>query len=125
MIPNIKPDGALAGLTQGLFSPFSHGLIGASGAISGVAGAFFVLFPLKSPPHFIGFLLGPWIAKIPAFFWIGLWFLNQLREGLLFLMPEQLAGQVSLIGYWAHIGGFAAGALTMVPYIFFAKKNQN
>lgn len=50
--------GSAAALAQGFFKPFSNGLIGASGAISGAAGAFFVLYPLKAPPYFLSALLG-------------------------------------------------------------------
>jgi len=53
--------GAMAALVQGFFTPFSRAAIGASGAISGAAGAFFVLYPLKPPPQFAGFLLGQWV----------------------------------------------------------------
>lgn len=110
--------GACAGLSQGLFSPFSRGLIGASGAIFGTAGAFFVLYPLNTPPRFLGSLLGRWILKIPAFFWIGLWIMDQLHQGFVILAPNPYAQDLTMIGYWAHVGGFAVGALSMAPFIF-------
>ncbi len=106
--------GAVAALTQGFFSPFDSGLIGASGAISGVAGAFFVLFPLAKPVH-----------KIPAFFLIGLWFVSQLNDGFRLLLPDPLEDHAARVAYWAHIGGFAAGALSVFPLIFpVAKRNR-
>jgi len=110
--------GAVGALTQGVFSPYSPGLIGASGAISGAAGAFFVLYPLKTPSEFLSFMFGGILRRIPAFIWIGLWFVNQLRLGVTSLLPTQLSDHISQVGYWAHIGGFAAGALTVVPLVF-------
>jgi len=109
--------GAAAALTQGFFSPYSNGLIGASGAISGAAGACFVLHPLRLPVSFLERWLGKWISRIPAFFFIGIWFLGQLQEGFRSLTPEALAGRITEIAYWAHVGGFGAGAVTVLPWI--------
>jgi len=120
--------GALAALMQGFFTPFSGGLLGASGAISGVMGAFIVLYPLHTPEWMekiwksarIGGLsiLSGIPAKIPAYFYIGLWFVFQMRGGFISLRPDIFPQGVTLIGYWAHIGGFAAGALSAAPFIF-------
>jgi membrane associated rhomboid family serine protease len=103
--------GAVAALTQALFEPFSRGLIGASGAISGASGAYFVLFPLRVPPAFVGRTLGRVIGRIPAFFLIGLWFVFQLRSGFAAVAPA-MADQVTLVAHWAHVGGFTAGAIS-------------
>jgi len=110
--------GCVAALTQGFFSPFTSGLIGASGAISGAAGAFFVLYPLRMPVTFLAPVFGRIMAKIPAFFFIGLWFVGQLHDGFQSLMPAPFGAQITPIAHWAHIGGFAAGALTVVPFLF-------
>jgi membrane associated rhomboid family serine protease len=108
--------GAAAAVVQGIFAPFGPSLIGASGAISGVMGAVFVLYPLRLP-------FFPWITalsgslgRIPSFLYIGAWFLLNVAMGLTLLhpMPAQL---VPNIGYWAHVGGFAAGAFLMAPRI--------
>jgi membrane associated rhomboid family serine protease len=109
--------GAAGAIVQGYFSPFDNGLIGASGAISGAAGAFFVLYPLSLPPRYIQLWFGKIIGRIPAFFFIGLWFLAQLKLGLASLVVPEISSQVTLVAYWAHIGGFAAGALSVVPWI--------
>ena len=101
---------ALAAIVQGFFLPFGRGLIGASGAISGAAGAFFVLFPWRPPRHILGVLTRGGFNRIPTFLWLGVWFGHQLWLGFQVLMPEQLAGRVSPVGYWAHVGGFTAGA---------------
>ena len=110
--------GALAALTQGYFSPFGGGLIGASGAISWAAGAFFVLFPLKVPSRFWGQWLGPLLSKIPAFFYIGLWFLSQFQGGFVSLLAVSMETDVAMVAHWAHIGGFAAGAVMAIPWIW-------
>ena len=75
--------------------------VGASGAISGVMGAYFVLYPearIRALVRF-GFL---WqIISLPAYLMLGLWFLYQL---LLALIPINLG-----VAYWAHVGGFITG----------------
>ncbi len=83
--------------------------VGASGAIAGVLGAYFVLFPrarvLTLIPLFIFFPL----VEIPAFFFLGIWFLIQFLSGAASLgQSSALTGGVA---WWAHIGGFVAGIL--------------
>ncbi|MBV9080469.1 MAG: rhomboid family intramembrane serine protease [Elusimicrobia bacterium] len=103
--------GIAAAVTQGFFEPYASGLVGASGAISGAAGAYFVLFPLRTPIRW----LGRFLAGLPAFFWIGLWFIAQLKGGYRSLLPDVLPGEK--VAYWAHVGGFAAGAVSVGPLI--------
>ncbi|MGV8072945.1 MAG: rhomboid family intramembrane serine protease [Syntrophobacteraceae bacterium] len=81
-------------------------MVGASGAISGVMGAYAVLYP-RAPVHVIVFL-GFFITKIvvPAFLMLGYWFLIQLLGGI-----PALAGTGGGIAFWAHLGGFLAGAI--------------
>jgi len=80
--------------------------IGASGAISGVLGAYLVLYPKARVLTLV--ILG-WITivPIPAIFLLGFWFIFQLLYGMLTLGP----GAFTSIAYWAHIGGFIAGLL--------------
>ncbi len=88
----------------------SHSMVpnvGASGAIAGVLGAYFVLFPrarvLTLIPLFIFFPL----VEIPAFFFLGIWFVIQFLSGAASLgQSSALSGGVA---WWAHIGGFVAG----------------
>jgi membrane associated rhomboid family serine protease len=119
--------GILSNLVEGLFSPFSGG-IGASGAISGVMGAFFVLYPLRMPAEFLGMFRGkgPFnflgivlkaVGSVPVFIYIGVYFAFQFYYGFRSLLPREVAGPLPLIGFWAHIGGFTAGALWMIPYV--------
>ncbi len=79
--------------------------IGASGAISGVLGAYLVLYPKA---RVLTLVLVGWIyiVPIPAIFLLGFWFIFQLLYGVL-----TLGGAVTSIAYWAHIGGFIAGLL--------------
>ena len=80
--------------------------IGASGAISGVLGAYLVMFPRARVLTLIplGFFIR--ITELPAMAVLGLWFLLQLIGGVGVLGSQAGAGGVA---WWAHIGGFAAG----------------
>jgi len=82
--------------------------IGASGAIAGVMGAYFLLFPHARVQTLVilGFLVD--IVTLPAVIFLGLWFLLQLFSGTLGLFSGTGAGGIA---WWAHIGGFAFGAL--------------
>jgi len=76
--------------------------LGASGAIAGVMGAYVCFFPHQRVKTLVFFLFFIDFWLIPAFVWIGIWFLEQV-----FLSMKGLAGGVA---YTAHIGGFVAGA---------------
>ena len=97
-----------SGISQVLFSWGSHiPSIGASGAISGVLGAYIVFFPrsriLTLVPLFIIFFL--W--RIPAIIFIGLWFAMQFLSGVVSLGQANVGG----VAWWAHVGGFLLGML--------------
>jgi rhomboid family protein len=81
--------------------------IGASGAIGGVLGAYLALYPRARVVTLIplGFFLQ--MVSIPAFFFLGFWFLQQFLMGGMSLGVE--AGQTGGVAWWAHIGGFLAG----------------
>ncbi|MBK8969731.1 MAG: rhomboid family intramembrane serine protease [Lewinellaceae bacterium] len=101
--------GIAAGLIQVAVSPDSGvPCIGASGAISAVMGAYIVMFP-KSQVRmlFIFFFV---VFYIPAWVFLGFWFIQQLSSGYGVLgMTDVDAGGVA---WWAHIGGFVFGLLT-------------
>jgi membrane associated rhomboid family serine protease len=83
--------------------------IGASGAIAGVLGAYLVMFPRARVVTLIplGFFLR--LTELPALIVLGMWFVLQLLSGTASLLAARAgAGGVA---WWAHIGGFAAGAL--------------
>ncbi len=79
--------------------------IGASGAIAGVLGAYFLLFPRARVLTLIPIFIFWQIVEIPAFFFLGFWFVFQFVLGLFSLGFDCCGG----IAFWAHIGGFAAG----------------
>jgi membrane associated rhomboid family serine protease len=81
-------------------------MIGASGAISGVIGAYLILHP-KAP---IKTLVVRFIVYLPAWVVLGLWFAFQLLN--VALTPKGASG----VAWWAHIGGFVAGAILIFPF---------
>jgi membrane associated rhomboid family serine protease len=92
-----------------MIHPHSHvPMVGASGAIAGVMGAYFVLYPRSRvlTAVFIVFFLD--LIEIPALFFLGIWFLMQLFSGVGSLGLEAADGGVA---FWAHISGFAAGVV--------------
>jgi membrane associated rhomboid family serine protease len=86
-------------------------MVGASGAISGVMGAYIVLYP-RVRVHML-IVLGFFITRIavPAFLMLGYWFLLQILGGLPGLGEEQGG-----VAFWAHAGGFVAGAILILVF---------
>jgi len=82
--------------------------IGASGAIAGVLGAYFVMYPRARITTLVPIFFFPWLIDIPATLFIGIWFLSQLSSGLLSLGAQVAFGGIA---WWAHIGGFLVGIL--------------
>ncbi len=83
-------------------------MVGASGAIGGVMGAYAVLFP-RAPVHMLVFF-GFFITRIavPAFFMLGYWFLIQFLSGM-----GSIGSSGGGVAFWAHTGGFLAGILLL------------
>jgi membrane associated rhomboid family serine protease len=105
-----------AGAAQVLTDPSSQvPMVGASGAIAGVLGAYIVLHPrapitvLNFPP--IAFFIGFFIV-VPAWVVIGGWFLIQLLSGIGSLGSIQTGG----VAFFAHVGGFLTGLLLVRPF---------
>ncbi len=97
--------GIIAALTQAVLSPDSTiPMIGASGAISGILGAYLFLYPTARVDVLIFFGIIT-IVPIPAMIVLGVWFAMQLASGV--LTPPGEPG----VAFWAHIGGFVAGVL--------------
>jgi len=106
--------GLLAGYTHYLTDPASAlPTVGASGAVAGVMGAYAFMFP-----HARVLLVMPFVLllafEVPAITFLGLWFLLELWKGTRVLGQDP--SQVGGIAFWAHVGGFAAGALLHVPF---------
>ena len=103
--------GCAAAAAQLVASPRSAvPMVGASGAIAGVMGAYFVLHPRARVLTLIPIFFFIQFVEVPAIFFLFFWFAMQFLSGTLALatVPGEAAGGVA---WWAHIGGFAAGVL--------------
>ena len=99
--------GVVAAVLQMLFNPFSTvPMVGASGAIAGVMGAYFVLYPHSRVLTVVFLFLFVDLVEIPAIFFLGIWFLMQLLSGVGSIGVSNIGGGVA---FWAHVGGFVAG----------------
>jgi membrane associated rhomboid family serine protease len=87
-------------------------LVGASGAISSLMGAYIILLPTASIRVLIPFII-PFIIQIPALVFILFWFLTQLISAS--------SGSTS-VGWWAHIGGFVCGMILALLFRSFKRK---
>jgi membrane associated rhomboid family serine protease len=86
-------------------------MVGASGAIGGVMGAYVLLYP-RVHVHMLIFL-GFYVTTIavPAFFMLGYWFVVQLLSGW-----TSIGAQGGGVAFWAHVGGFVAGAVLVLLF---------
>lgn len=108
--------GAIAALSQALPDTRSTmPMIGASGAISGVLGAYIVLYPKANVLVAMPFLL----VRVPALLMLALWFAGQLASSLL---TEPGAGSVA---FTAHVGGFLGGAVLVRWFVRERRKREN
>ncbi len=101
--------GVSAMLIQWYFSPeLTIPVVGASGAIAGVLGAYFFLFPYARVVIWVPLLFLPIFVEIPAIAFLGVWMILQIQEATSTLMFEE---ESATVAWWAHIGGFIIGAL--------------
>jgi len=101
--------GVIAGLTHWLTNaPSTVPTVGASGAIAGVLGAYFVLFPRSRIVVLLPILFFPFFFEVPAVIYLLFWFLSQVLSGTI---SGLTATQVGGIAFWAHVGGFISGAV--------------
>ena len=104
--------GLAAAILQIAFAPASGiPMVGASGAIGGVMGAYVVLYPHVNVHMLFWFGFYVTTFAIPAFWMLGYWFLVQMLGGL-----GSIGGQGGGVAFWAHVGGFAAGALLVLVF---------
>ncbi len=98
--------------THIVFAPYSEiPVVGASGAIAGVLGAYILLFPhsrvLTLIPIFFLHLV-----EVRAFIFLGIWFVMQFFSGLFSIGGPAVGG----VAWWAHVGGFATGTILLFPF---------
>jgi membrane associated rhomboid family serine protease len=99
--------GIASALTMVVFTPHSTvPVIGASGAIAGVLGAYFVLYPRAKISTILPIFILMYFVEIPAIVYLLIWFVAQLYAGL--SQNPEVAGGVA---WWAHVGGFLVGML--------------
>jgi membrane associated rhomboid family serine protease len=112
--------GLAAAFSDVVMSPASHvPTIGASGAIAGILGAYFVSFPSARITTLLPLLIIFWTFQIPAIIILGYWFLIQFVTGFQMLSIESATG--GGVAWWAHVGGFAAG---MILALIFPKRRR-
>lgn len=111
--------GIIAGLTHIYTNPHSTlPTIGASGAIAGVLGAYFVLYPGAQILTLIPFGFFLHMTVLPAFVFLGFWFVAQFLN--LFLSFALVDKEIGGVAWMAHIGGFVSGAIL----VFLFKKHK-
>jgi membrane associated rhomboid family serine protease len=100
--------GVVAGLLQTFVDPYSViPILGASGAIAGVMGAYILLYPRARVVTLIPIFFIFTTFNVPAIIYLGFWFISQLFSGLASLGAMTMGG----VAWWAHIGGFLFGLI--------------
>lgn len=87
-------------------------VVGASGAIAGVMGGYFVLFPRARVVALVPIFFFLHILTVPAVIFLAFWFFMQLFNG----MVASAASFGGGVAWWAHVSGFLAGALMIFPF---------
>ena len=106
--------GVAAAITQTLSAPRSAvPMIGASGAVSGVLGAYVLLFPYATIVTVVGFAFFWRFVHIPAMAMIGFWVIMQLLFGYLTVSASTRGAESGGVAWFAHIGGFLAGVVLL------------
>ena len=88
-------------------------MVGASGAIAGVMGAYVVLYPQSRVLMLFPF--PPILFELPAVFFLGFWFVMQFLSGIGTLPIFQGATISGGVAFWAHVAGFACGLALVIP----------
>lgn len=107
--------GLLATVLQWFFDPhLAIPVVGASGAIAGILGAYFFIYPMEQVVVFFF----PVLFHIPAIAFLGLWVIFQLQDATTSIV---VPGTTVDVAWWAHLGGFIAGC---VLHRFFIRKDR-
>ena len=106
--------GFVAAFAQTALNPDSLiPMVGASGAIAGVMGAYLVLYPHSRV--LMLFPLPPIVFELPAVFFLGFWFVMQFLSGISTLPVFQAGNLSGGVAFWAHVAGFACGLALVIP----------
>lgn len=109
--------GVAAALAQAAVAPHSRvPMVGASGAIAGVLGAYLVLYPRSRVLTLLPIFIFWQIVEIPAVYLLGMWFLIQLLNGVGSIAVTTASGNIGGVAFWAHVAGFVAGVICI--YVF-------
>ncbi len=110
--------GLIGGAAQWFADPASMApVIGASGAIAGVIGAYAVRFPTARITLLVPIIIIPLIFRVPAVVFAAVWFGIQLLQGAWEKLSPGMGGGIA---WWAHIGGFVAGLALLPVFLLFA-----
>jgi len=113
--------GIVAALSFAFIEPDSAiPMVGASGAISGILGAYMVRFPTARVYTLIWFFFFLRIIALPAIFILGFWFILQVINGSSAIAYSNMGG----VAWFAHIGGFAFGALVFLIFGFRSRRRK-
>lgn len=102
--------GTVAALAQTIMSPDSViPMVGASGAIAGVMGAYFVMYPHSRIVTLLPIFIFIQLIEVPAIFFLGIWFLMQFLSGVGSIATAATREPAGGVAFWAHVAGFVAG----------------
>jgi membrane associated rhomboid family serine protease len=114
--------GLVGSLIHMAYNPASQTpTVGASGAIAGVLGAYFFLYPYAKVVIWIPILFLPIFIQVPAIAFLGVWVIFQLYEATTAIV----AGKALEVAWWGHLGGFIAGALLHRLFLISRKPVEN
>ncbi len=109
--------GVAAALAQTITAPDSVvPMVGASGAIAGVMGAYFVLYPKSRIVTLIPLFFFFQVIEVPAILFLGIWFLMQFLSGVGSIVTTTGGGPAGGVAFWAHVAGFVAGISGVIVF---------
>ena len=109
--------GVAAALAQTAMNPDSIiPMIGASGAIAGVMGAYLVLYPHSRIVTLVPIFFFIQLIEVPAIFFLGLWFVLQFLSGVGSIASATGGEPAGGVAFWAHVAGFVAGVSGVIVF---------
>src|SRR5436190_522864 len=109
--------GVAAALAQTVTAPESAiPMVGASGAIAGVMGAYFVLYPKSRIVTLVTLFIFFQVIEVPAILFLGIWFIMQFVSGLGSIVTVARGQSAGGVAFWAHVAGFVAGISGVVVF---------